>query len=782
MARDVRVWRSRYWWRPVGSDFVPVESHPGANQWTVPARGTLSASLGALADESLARSGGDPVATVSNDGHLYLFTREWGARCVRELVGTAPTLESLPPPPLSVVLRPHPVGPAGVDESIRMVRVGIEQGRSDPLVIAFARQEIDRAGLGGARGAPDPDRIAAILFAAVKREVTFVKDPVNGEAMANAAHLLCLDKGGPCIPAGDCDEQLIVFGALLAAVGIPVRLIVRKYPQARQAHITLAYDSNVRLGGPWKCMDPSTDSGACSSAPYTEEIVVDLVSTSDQPFVGLGSPPVALLGQPADNTMAPALPSDQAAGWIAQLQGVQGMLSRAAARLRTNSQALAAVRADLGMAPNDPAPAPEAPGAVGGPLGGYMSSGLWTPAAQDAESKLLQTADFVGQCIADALSGARSMSFQGQDIFIEAKPGDPFSILLAPSPSGGMVPTYFDAQGNSTGTLGFAPILVVALVAAVSLAVAYVVGKVCDQLATAHHDEALNKISAQQAELVKSGAQTPEQARGMVAALTDLNKSEQPKPSALQDFLSTFPIVAIAGAALAGVAAGFGLSRFVTSILPARRSSASAPRRAYLPQGQRTYTIKVSGGRHAGEYPGAATVRETIAIARKEFVPYVGAGESVRVVHFDRDGERVYTDAVVKEGGAHGSAHARAPYSQARAVSWAGTEYIEKRWVGVHNALANAALGRDTREQARCAIQRGHDFIEWMHCQTPPRSARHFVESKLSDIRRLLTKAREQYPQLAARSVAGARREHAYRVRILEPVRRSVHTTNSCAK
>lgn len=597
MATDARVWRSPSWWRPVGQHWVAVESYPNGNQWTAPTRGAaVNGDLASIADQALTLSSGEPVATFSADGgRVYLFTREWGARCVRELVGDN-SLAALPPPPLSVVLRPHPLGAAGIDDSIRMVKEGIENGRKNRLVIAWARQQIHAAGLGGARGAPDPSRIVEILFAAVKRELTFVKDPVNGEAMANAEHLLCLDRAGPCIPAGDCDEQLIVMGAALAAVGVPVRLIVRKYPGAPQGHITLAYDSNVRLGGPWRCLDPSTDSGACSNAPYTEEIVVDLVSVSDQPFIGLGDPGVATLGQ-APATPA-ELPADQAAGWIAQLAGVQGMLARASSRLRQNAAAYTAVRADLGLPATDPAPAPEAPGAGGGALSTYIYTRAWTADAADAESKLLQTADFCSQCIGDALAGTRAMSLSGQDIYIAQAPGDPFSILLAPGPSGGApVPTYYDAQGNATGTLGIPPLLIGAIVAAVSLAVAYVVGKVCDQLATAHHDDALNKISDTQAQLVASGQQSPEQARGMVAALTDLNKTEQPKPSALQDFLSTFPIIAVAGAALAGVAAGFGLSRFLGMLLPGR-ASARAP---YYPR-ERWYRVRIDDPEESGTY------------------------------------------------------------------------------------------------------------------------------------------------------------------------------------
>ncbi len=70
--------------------------------------------------------------------------------------------------------------------------------------------------------------------------------------------------------------------------------------------------------------------------------------------------------------------------------------------------------------------------------------------------------------------------------------------------------------------------------------------------------------------------------------------------------------------------------------------------RSRLPQGQRTYTIKVSNDRKAGEYSGAATLADTVRMAREEFVPYVGRNATVKVVHFDRYGERTIVDKYVQ--------------------------------------------------------------------------------------------------------------------------------------
>jgi hypothetical protein len=580
----VRVWRDA-WWRLDAGSWAQVETAPSSAQWSAPAP-EIAAQLRDPSAEALKLSGEQPIAFVMADrgigpAKVYLATHEWGAPYARVLVGDAgaESLLRLPRPPLGVVLRPHPHGPRGIKESTERVRDAIERGRNNRYIVTWTRQQLHAAGLEGARGNPSPDQIVRVVFASQKREVSFLKDPVNGELMLAPEQLLCLDPHGACTPAGDCDDQLIVAGSAIASAGVPVRLVIRTYPGQKFGHVTLEYDSAPRLGGPWKCLDPSTDSGVCSSVPYLEQTIVEIVDPSDQTFMGLGDPAGAgapgTLGQPPPGSVE--LPPDQAAGWIAQLARTQTSLASSTARLRSNSQALAAVRADLGLPAVDPSTGEAVAG--GSPLAAYMQSGAWTAEAQAAESKLLQTADFISGCIADGLSGARALYFSNGDILIEAKPGDPYAIRMAPGPNGGMVPTYFDAAGAPAGTLGIFPIIVWAAIVAVTLAVAYVVGKVCDQLATTHHDDALNKIADQQTALVASGKQTPAQAAGMVAALTDLDKANPTPPSTLQKFLDTFPVIGVLGAAAAGVAAGFGLSRLVGSIgsfgFGARRAAAS---------------------------------------------------------------------------------------------------------------------------------------------------------------------------------------------------------------
>jgi hypothetical protein len=66
-----------------------------------------------------------------------------------------------------------------------------------------------------------------------------------------------------------------------------------------------------------------------------------------------------------------------------------------------------------------------------------------------------------------------------------------------------------------------------------------------------------------------------------------------------------------------------------------------------LPKGQSTYTIKISGGRNDGEYEGDKTLSATVKKAKAEFLPNLGPHETLKVVHFDRDGERTIVDTVI---------------------------------------------------------------------------------------------------------------------------------------
>lgn len=469
-----------------------------------------------------------------------------------------------------IVRRPHPSGMEGVRLSAKEVAERIGRDMRDEAVMKWSRRTIAEANLPGPRGRPDPTAIVQCLFAAIKKIVAFVKDPLGTELMVASRHLLCLDEF--CVRAGDCDDQLIVMGACTMSVGIPVRLRIRRYKGQEQAHITMLYDSNRKLGGPWICIDPSLDDGVCSNAPCVEEFTIDVNPGDGQlMFIGIGDPPEGDFdGDLGDTSEAGSLPPDQAAAWLAQVGIARDSLRASAADLRTMYAAFQAVRSDLGIAPFDALPTGDAapPGGLSN-LNYYSQSGVWTSGAANDQAKLLAAADFIASTLDDAIAGTRPLSFNAGDVFVGTLPGDPYRVLMqTPAGGSGPVPTLLDAQGTVEGTLGFVQFLIgAAVVAVVSLAASYAIGKLADYLAQKHHDEALAEISNNQTQLIAAGKETPEQAQALSKAMTDFAAASiVPKPPAPSFFAGWGgALTAAAGGVALGIAADKLFDRFLRS-------------------------------------------------------------------------------------------------------------------------------------------------------------------------------------------------------------------------
>lgn len=466
------------------------------------------------------------------------------------------------------VERPHPRGMKGLQDGLNELAARMERAYKRRPVIAWARRAIDAAKLPGPRGYPDPRAQAVAIFDALKRETSFVRDPVDVEMMAQPEQLLCLDPNGFCLRAGDCDDLVLAAGAALMTLGIPVRLVLRFYEKQDQAHLTLEYDASPKLDGEWTGMDPSVDSGVPSDAPYERQIVREVHMGGEQgTFVGMGEPPTQEhLGAMGDPPAGPTLPPDQEAFWVDQLSQTKLKLDASIARLRAKRQGLANVRADLGFPPSDPTPTPSGEGApTMSPLAQYVSTHQWTAEAQTAESKILATADFVSAALGDGLAGRRNLYWNAGDLGVEAKPGDPFRVLMTKDPNTGtVVPTYFDPVTNEQlGTMGILPLIIIGvIIVVVTIASAIAIYKICDYLASSHHDDMVGKVADQQQQLVTEGKQTPEQAAAFMKAAADLGNSGPPKDKPSLDF----PWWTLAIAALAGGVAVFFAPRLIEAV------------------------------------------------------------------------------------------------------------------------------------------------------------------------------------------------------------------------
>ncbi|MEO0146743.1 MAG: transglutaminase-like domain-containing protein, partial [candidate division WOR-3 bacterium] len=65
------------------------------------------------------------------------------------------------------------------------------------------------------------------LFEFVRDKVRYVKDPVGVELLAGAPHMI-EEIGTYGETQGDCDEKTILLGAMLQAVGYPVKLVAAR--------------------------------------------------------------------------------------------------------------------------------------------------------------------------------------------------------------------------------------------------------------------------------------------------------------------------------------------------------------------------------------------------------------------------------------------------------------------------------------------------------------------------------------------------------------------------
>jgi hypothetical protein len=431
---------------------------------------------------------------------------------------------------MTLQVRDYALGAQGLAQGLQAVGELVAAGMRAPQIFTWARRAMWEAGLPVNASPPS---IAQAIYKKQRADMVFAQDPYGTELMMSAVKLLCLDPAGECIRGGDCDDNVIVLASALMSVGIPVRLIIRRYPKMQFLHLMIEYDADPKKGGAWTCFDATSPDGSCF-AGYSAEVVASLevgpMVVEQQPaqLLILGQPP--LMGAPPAAAATSAMSAEQTAVWVQAIAQAKADLDRSIRGLLFATGQLDAVRSDLGMPQADAATGPEAAGAS--PVQDYAHNYLWTTAAQSAQAKLVQSAMFASGVLGDALSGARLLYWKDGDVFVGALDGDPYGILMKPGPGGGLVPDYVDlSTGASTGQVGFgiAPLIIGAIaVVVLSIAASFAVTKICDYLAGAHRDDAMNKVAAAQQALVAGGQQTPEQAQAFMRAATDMASAPGP--------------------------------------------------------------------------------------------------------------------------------------------------------------------------------------------------------------------------------------------------------------
>ena len=160
-------------------------------------------------------------AGFSNDGSL---------RSNREQASTSPRYRSASPTSPKVSLDHIPTGWRGTQKTIEHVQALIRAGAKD----FYVRQKAIDILLE--QHVKPKDYLAEIkaLFEWVQQHIRYTKDTFQVEVLHSAKRMLELR-------AGDCDDMAILLGAMLEAIGHPVRLVLSGPNPLRQDLFTHIY-------------------------------------------------------------------------------------------------------------------------------------------------------------------------------------------------------------------------------------------------------------------------------------------------------------------------------------------------------------------------------------------------------------------------------------------------------------------------------------------------------------------------------------------------------------
>lgn len=143
------------------------------------------------------------------------FTDNVKSRSSREQASTTQRYTSAPPTPPKISLNYIPKGWRGTHKTLEHVQALIRAGAKD----FYVRQKaID---ILFEKHVKPKDYLAEIkaLFEWVRQHIRYTKDTFQVEVLHSARRMLELR-------AGDCDDMSILLGAMLEAIGHPVRLVI----------------------------------------------------------------------------------------------------------------------------------------------------------------------------------------------------------------------------------------------------------------------------------------------------------------------------------------------------------------------------------------------------------------------------------------------------------------------------------------------------------------------------------------------------------------------------
>jgi hypothetical protein len=167
---------------------------------------------------------------------------------------------------------PYPTGPEGARVSLETIAKRIREGQSDPRIVELAGKILIEAGFNGrGMGAGSNSERVGALLGWVRGWLLYVPDAPGTERIASAAALACVSKD-LCIRIGDCDDQLVLLGSLVGAIGIHVRIVKQNFGPDVQEHVLLEASDE---SGAWFYADPSTNQPIGGAPRALSEVRVD---------------------------------------------------------------------------------------------------------------------------------------------------------------------------------------------------------------------------------------------------------------------------------------------------------------------------------------------------------------------------------------------------------------------------------------------------------------------------------------------------------------------------
>jgi hypothetical protein len=106
-----------------------------------------------------------------------------------------------------------------------------------------------------------------------------------GEFMAHPDQTLCLDEGGLCLLAGDCDDMAITLAAAMMSIGINAMIIGSSHrePLDTPTHVYMAFEDDM---GDWVRMDGTTNLPIGSAPPRAREFWLEPGKEAKEKGVG----------------------------------------------------------------------------------------------------------------------------------------------------------------------------------------------------------------------------------------------------------------------------------------------------------------------------------------------------------------------------------------------------------------------------------------------------------------------------------------------------------------